>query len=69
MEWISRTDLNKLSKLCEAHIYECEEAMKDPDASGLEKSLANHQREYMLALSAKLDRIANSKAKRVEIVY
>ena len=41
--------------------------MASDEATGLKKALANHESEYMAALLAKLDRIADSKAKRVEI--
>lgn len=67
MERLTQTDLRKLSNLCKAGYYEARAIMASDEATGLEKALANHEAEYMAALLAKLDRIADSKAKRVEI--
>lgn len=69
MEIITRTDLKHLSRLCKACYYESRAYMASENATELEKELANHQAEYMVRLMDKLDRIADSSAKRVEITY
>ena len=69
MEYLTRPELKKLSALCHARIAEAEEVMESEDASGLEKALADHDKCWMLKLSAKLDRIADSDAKRIEITW
>ena len=67
MEWISKTELRKLSAMCQRRATEDSNVLSAPSASDLEKALANHEREYMLSLSAKLERIAASDKRRVEI--
>lgn len=69
MEIITRTDLKHLSRLCKACYYESRAAMVSSDTTDLEKALANHQADYMVRLMDKLDRIADSNAKRVEITF
>jgi len=67
MEYLTKSDLRKLSSLCKAAYYESRWIMASEDASDLEKALANHHAEYMTHLLEKLDRIADSNAKRIEI--
>lgn len=53
--------------MCQRRATEASNVLSAPSASDLEKALANHEREYMLSLSAKLERIAASDKRRVEI--
>lgn len=69
MEYLTRPELRKLSSLCTAAYYEYRAIMASEDTSNLEKALANHGAEYMTHLMEKLDRIAGSKAKRIEITF
>ena len=63
----TKAELRKLSAVCISRLFYCEEIIKDPDSSGLEKACAQHELEYMEHLSAKLSEVADSTAKRVEI--
>ena len=67
MEWISKPELRKLAFMCQRRATEASHVLSAPSASDMEKALANHEREYMLSLSAKLERIATSDKRRVEI--
>ena len=67
MEYLTKSDLAKLSSLCKAGYYESRWIMANTDATDLEKALANHQADYLSSLMLKLDRIAASDAKRIEI--
>lgn len=67
MEYLTKTDLLKLSMACKRDYYYCREIMADNDASDFEKSIASFEADIMVSLLCKLDRIADSKAKRIEI--
>ena len=67
MEYLTKSDLRKLSSLCKAGYYENRYLEASEEASDLEKSLAHHNAEYLSHLLVKLDRIADSSARRIEI--
>ena len=69
MTWFSRNELKKLSALCDDRRYQMENVRDNEDVSYMERCLANHEAEYMKALSEKLWEVAESPARRVEIVY
>lgn len=71
MEYLTKSELRRLSALCEDRRFACE-LVRDNAVDGAsydygERCLANHEAEWMKSLSAKLDRIAGSSARRVEI--
>ena len=73
MIWLSRTDLRKLAALCEDRRFS-DELVRDNSVDGTtysygERCLAAHEAEYMKGLSEKLLKVADSTAKRVEIVF
>lgn len=67
MEHLTRSDLKKLSSLCVERQLDDYRIIEDPNASNLEKAFAEHDRCWMKSLQTKLDRIDQSKAKRIEI--
>lgn len=71
MEYITKSELRKLAKLCEDRRF-ADELVRDNAVDGAsydyaERCLANNEAEWMKALSAKLNRIADSNARRVEV--
>ena len=69
MEWLSRSDLRRLSALCKAAYYEDRSIMASDGVSDLKKSFSAFDAERMALLMDKLDRIADSAAKRIEITF
>lgn len=69
MVWFSRNDLRKLSALCQSRKADAERILTCDSASGLEKAFAEHEIGRMAQLSAKLEEVANSKARRIEITF
>ena len=69
MEYLTRTELKKLSSLCTYRQLEDYSILEDPNASKADKAFAEHDRQWMASLQAKLDRIDQSKAKRIEITF
>lgn len=71
MEYLTKSDLKKLADLCQNRQFADEQvrdnAVDGVDYSYLERCVANREAEWMKSLSAKLYRIAESGAKRVEI--
>jgi len=67
MEWLSKNDLRILSGLCKHQHDTAEEIVESEQASYLERALAHHESEYMEYLLRKLERIADSSARRIEI--
>lgn len=71
MEYLTKSDLRKLAKLCEDRRF-ADELVRDNAVDGAsysyaERCLANREAEWMKSLSAKLDRIADSSARRIEV--
>lgn len=69
MVWFSRNDLRKLSMLCQSRKADAQAIFDSDSASDTEKSLAKWEIDRMAQLSAKLEDVANSKARRVEITF
>ncbi len=69
MEHLTKTDLRKLSSLCKAGYYESRAIVASSEATDFEKALAGHYADYLASLLAKLDRIADSSARRIEITF
>ena len=67
MEYLTRTELKRLSALCEHRIFDDAEIIASPNTSTIEKALAEHDKTWMRSIQIKLDRIEQSKAKRIEI--
>lgn len=67
MERISREELRKLSAICARRRFDNVEILQSSEATNLERALAEREIAYMEYLIAKLDRIADSDARRVEI--
>jgi hypothetical protein len=73
MKWISRNELRKLAMLCDQRQLD-DELIRDNAVDGAnydygERCIADKEACYMKSLSAKLIAIADSDAKRVEIVF
>jgi hypothetical protein len=71
VEYLTKSELRKLAALCEDRRF-ADELVRDNAVDGAsysytERCLANHEAEWMKSLSAKLGRIADSNARRVEI--
>lgn len=69
MEYLSRNELRKLSALCRTSYHEIRAFTGSSEASGLDKALAGNYAGFLSALIVKLDRIADSDAKRIEIKF
>lgn len=69
MVWFSRNDLRKLSMLCQSRKADAQSIFNSDTASDAEKSLAKWEIDRMAQLSAKLEEVANSNARRVEITF
>lgn len=69
MVWFSRNDLRKLSMLCQSRKADAQSIFDSDTASDTEKSLAKWEIDRMIQLSAKLEEVANSKARRIEITF
>jgi len=69
MDYLTRSDLKKLATLCTYRQLEDHSILDDPNASNADKAFAEHDRQWMASLQAKLDRIAGNKAKRIEITF
>ncbi|MBQ1788616.1 MAG: hypothetical protein II008_00430 [Oscillospiraceae bacterium] len=67
MEYLTRSDLKKLSSLCVERQLDDYRILEDPNASNADKAFAEHDRCWMKSLQAKLDRIDASKARRIEV--
>jgi hypothetical protein len=70
MEHFTKSELRKLASLCAISYRECKDRLDGAEkdhTSDLEKELLALHIDYMAHLLSKLDRIANSDAKRVEI--
>ena len=67
MKHLTRSDIKKLSTLCVYRQLEDYQIIEDPNASNAEKAFAEQDRQWMQSLQAKLDRIDQSKAKRIDI--
>ena len=72
MTWFSKSELKKLAALCDDRRFACE-LVRDNAVDGTvysygERCLANNEAEWMKSLSAKLLEVAESNARRVEIV-
>lgn len=73
MEYLTKSDLKKLADLCEDRQF-ADELVRDDEVDGtnysyLERCVAAKEAEWMKSLSAKLLRIADSSARRVEITW
>ena len=69
MKYLTRPELIKLSAICDSRIRDAEEILRNDGASGLEIACARREIECMERLSAKLMEIAQSPAKRIEVVF
>lgn len=69
MVWFSRNDLKKLSMLCQSRKADAQAIFDSDTASDTEKSLAKWEIDRMAQLSAKLEDVVNSKAKRIEVTF
>ena len=69
MTYLTRPELRKLALFCKSREQMANEILNDSTATELEKALAENERVWMNQLSAKLESIADSKIKRIEIVY
>lgn len=69
MVWFSKNDLRKLSALCQSRKADAQSIFDSDTASDTEKSLAKWEIDRMAQLSAKLEEVANSNARRVEITW
>ena len=67
MEYLTRTELKKLASLCVERQLEDYKVIEDPSASNADKAFADHDRSWMRAIQIKLDRIDQSKAKRIDV--
>ena len=67
MEYLTQSDLKKLSSLCVERQLDDYRIIEDPNASNMDKTFAEHDRCWMQSLQAKLDRIDASKARRIEV--
>ena len=73
MEYLTKSELRKLAALCDDRRF-ADELVRDNAVDGAsynyaERCFANHDAEWMKALSAKLMKIAESPARRVEITF
>lgn len=73
MEYLTKNDLRKLAKLCEDRRF-ADELVRDNGVDGvlyshLERSLAAHEADWLKGLATKLDRIADSQARRIEVTF
>ena len=69
MARFSKNDLRKLSMLCQSRKADAQSIFDRDTASDAEKSLAKWEIDRMTQLSAKLEEVANSNARRVEITF
>lgn len=70
MVWFSRNELKKLANMCDDRMYQLEDFRDNAEsATYAERCLANREAEWMKSLSAKLLKVAESDARRVEITY
>lgn len=67
MEYITREELRKLSAICAGRRFVNVEILNSDDSTNLERALAEREIAYMEHLCKKLDCIADSSARRVEI--
>ena len=69
MVWFSKNDLRKLSMLCLSRKADAQAIFDSETSSDTEKTLAQWEIDRMAQLSAKLEEVANSNARRVEITF
>lgn len=69
MVWFSKNDLRKLSMLCLSREADAQAIFDSENSSDAEKTLAKWEIDRMAQLSAKLEEVANSNARRVEITF
>lgn len=69
MQYLTRPELKKLSALCSDRFGEMLEVLNSPSATNAEKALAQLERDLMLRLHEKLELVAESKVKRIEITW
>ena len=69
MEYLTQSDLKKLSSLCVERQLDDYRIIEDPNTSNLDKAFAEHDRCWMKVLQGKLDRINASKARRIEVTW
>lgn len=69
MTWFSRNDLRRLALLCNERATECKAVLRDENAPEYEKAFAQHNLDYYEMLEGKLNGVAISTAKRVEVVF
>lgn len=67
MTYFSKSELHKLSAICDQRLRASIAVAENDNASAMEKALANHEKEYMANLIAKLNRVAYGDDKRVGI--
>lgn len=67
MMYLTRVELKKLSALCSDRSGEMLKVLYNPYATSAEKALAQLERDFMLRLHEKLESVAESKARRIEI--
>lgn len=63
----SRHELSRLSAMCEDRYHEAKAVMEDMSNSAIERICAKLDMEYMESISAKLQEVVNSDAKRIEV--
>ena len=69
MVWFSKNDLRKLSMLCQSRKVDAQGIFESESSSESEKTLAKWEIDRMTQLSTKLEEVANSNARRVEITF
>ncbi len=67
MEYLTKDELRKLSALCKRDYYESRAVMASDEYSSLEKAICEREAAFASHLFCKLERIADSKARRIEI--
>lgn len=69
MQYLTKSDLRRLARLCKAEYSEAQAVMASDDASLLEKACADNAACWMAGLASKLEDIAASNARRIEITW
>lgn len=67
MEYLTKDELRKLSALCKRDYYESRAVMASDEYSNFEKAICEREAAFASHLFCKLERIADSKARRIEI--